>query len=94
MFWSTTRKKQILEATHAECPSCSEVSSVKEWNNLVVQTYGTGSPDIRRAAVNRKNSFPFQCPECFKGYSAHILKFHNTSSVRKNVTAKSIEMTQ
>jgi RNA polymerase subunit RPABC4/transcription elongation factor Spt4 len=93
MFWKTSRKKQLLDATHAECPSCNYTSSVKEWNDLVSSVYGSQSPDIRRAAADPKNSFPFQCPSCFKGYSAHAIGFHESSPERKPIAVKAVKTT-
>ncbi|NJP37440.1 hypothetical protein [Alkalicoccus luteus] len=75
MFWKANRKKQVMEATHIECPSCETVTAVQAWNKLAVGTYGDDTPDVRKAALNKQNSFPFQCPTCFKGYSAHRLEF-------------------
>lgn len=80
MFWKHNQKKQVLNATHIECPSCNELATVKAWESLAKGTYGN-VPDIRKASFKKSNSFPFQCPECYKGYSAHLLKFHNNSTV-------------
>ncbi|MGJ9383775.1 hypothetical protein [Salipaludibacillus sp. CF4.18] len=79
MFWTSTRKKKILEATLAECPICNEANEINLWNQLVCDTYGDHSPDIRTAALNKKNTFPYQCPTCFKGFSAHRIKFSKSN---------------
>ncbi|WP_280769634.1 hypothetical protein [Salipaludibacillus daqingensis] len=75
MFWKSAKQKRILEATYVECPSCETIDRAANWNKLAQETYGTHSPDIRKAAINKGNSFPFQCPHCFKGYSAHNVHF-------------------
>ncbi|MDQ0256664.1 RNA polymerase subunit RPABC4/transcription elongation factor Spt4 [Evansella vedderi] len=67
-------KSKVLNSTHAVCPTCGEESTVEEWNEIVIKTYGEHSPDIRSAA-DKKSSFPFQCPKCYCGYSAHLLGF-------------------
>ncbi|SDO06188.1 hypothetical protein [Alkalicoccus daliensis] len=92
MFWNFNRKKEVLDATHVKCPSCEALTKVKEWNEMAEGTY-RDVPDIRRAAVNRKNSFPFQCPECFKGYSAHKLTFQKETSGNPHIAPNTSEST-
>lgn len=87
MFWKQSQKKQVLEATHIECPSCSGVSTVKAWENMAAGTYGR-FPDVRKASLKKSNSFPFQCPDCFKGYSAHLLIFHNQEAGLPHIAAR------
>nr|WP_090892356.1 hypothetical protein [Evansella caseinilytica] len=67
--------KKILNATHIECPSCETVRPVDKWNEGTITVYGSDSPDVRNAALNKKNTFPYQCPECHMGFSAHKLNF-------------------
>lgn len=81
MFWNIPKKRRILEAISAECPICKETTQIKDWNQLVYDTYGEHSPDIRKAALDKKNSFPYQCPSCFKGFSAHRISFKGTPKV-------------
>lgn len=87
MMLNLFKKKHISNATHVECPNCAEISTVDCWNQIVIDTYGERSPDIRNAALNKKNSFPYQCPACFKGYSAHKMKFstNNNELLEKNM---------
>ncbi|MDQ0254497.1 putative RNA-binding Zn-ribbon protein involved in translation (DUF1610 family) [Evansella vedderi] len=68
------RAKKYDHCTHVECPSCEEKRPVEDWNNIALETYGSNSPDIRTAA-NKKVPFPYQCPNCYMGYSAYLLKF-------------------
>ncbi|PYZ92728.1 hypothetical protein CR194_13820 [Salipaludibacillus keqinensis] len=75
MFWKTARQKRILESSYVECPSCESVGRVSKWNQLARETYGNHSPDIRKSAINKANTFPYQCPQCFKGYSATNLTY-------------------
>ncbi|WP_416147356.1 hypothetical protein ACM26V_14125 [Salipaludibacillus sp. HK11] len=75
MLWKSARQKRILHASYVECPNCKSVELVSKWNQLAQDTYGSHSPDIRNAAVKKGNSFPFQCPSCFKGYSAKKMNF-------------------
>ncbi|WP_147802792.1 hypothetical protein [Alkalicoccus halolimnae] len=89
MPFKLNRKKQTLEATHVQCPSCENISAVEKWNNIVKHTYGDSAPDVRQAAINRKNSFPFQCPSCYKGYSAHVLIFHQSEARRQKLSSSS-----
>jgi len=91
MLSSIFRKNNIRHATHAECPNCEEVGTVESWNKIVVDTYGKKSPDIRLAALNKKNSFPYQCPSCFKGYSAHIIKFSTENKADARINNKTKE---
>lgn len=62
------------KCTHAICPSCKEKSTLEEWNNMAVTIYGKDSPDIRVAAVNKKVTFPFQCPNCYMAFSAYLVE--------------------
>ncbi|MBU9713718.1 CpXC domain-containing protein [Evansella tamaricis] len=68
-------QKRIEQRSHVICPSCNEKTSYTEWNQIAKDVYGKNSPDIRAASLNPKVSFPFQCPNCHMGYSAHLLQF-------------------
>lgn len=69
------QKKKIQESTQVICPSCNSSTEVEKWNDIARHVYGEDSPEIRNAALNKKVSFPFQCPECHKGFSAYLLDF-------------------
>ncbi|ADU31893.1 hypothetical protein [Evansella cellulosilytica] len=71
------QSKKYKRSTHVLCPSCNEKSTVEEWNDIAIKTYGENSPDIRHAALDKKISFPFQCPKCYMGYSAYLVKLVN-----------------
>lgn len=57
------------------CPCCGVKTPVEKWNELAKSTYGENTPDVREAAQSKKNTFPFQCPSCYKGFSAYLLHF-------------------
>ena len=75
MLLSYFKKRKIDVSDLIICPSCSKTSEIDEWNSIAQEIYGDGSPDIRNAALNKKISFPFQCPKCYKGFSAYSVKF-------------------
>lgn len=85
MFWKTARQRKILEATYAECPNCSTTDHISAWNQLAKDTYGDQAPDIRQSATSKKNSFPYQCPRCFKGYSANKIFFLTDEEVQESL---------
>ncbi|MBU9721571.1 hypothetical protein [Bacillus alkalicola] len=74
MVFKILQEKKYQHYTHAHCPNCNEVSTVDNWNDIAIKTYGETSPDIRMAALE-KTSFPYQCPKCYMAYSAHLLTF-------------------
>ncbi|WP_096190328.1 CpXC domain-containing protein [Evansella halocellulosilytica] len=69
------RKKKLMNTTHISCPSCEEETDIEMWNSIAKEVYGVQSPDVREAASNKGNSFPYQCPKCHTGFSAHKLTF-------------------
>ncbi|MDG5786705.1 hypothetical protein QA612_04315 [Evansella sp. AB-P1] len=69
------QNKKTKCSTHICCPSCGDESTVEEWNEIAVSIYGKSSPDVRTAALDKKISFPFQCPNCYRGFSAYLLEF-------------------
>ncbi|UCZ52725.1 hypothetical protein LGQ02_18365 [Bacillus shivajii] len=75
MVFNMLRKRKLQYATHIECPQCEATTAVDEWNKIVKDVYGPQSPDVRLSATNKSNTFPYQCPECNTGYSAHKLHF-------------------
>lgn len=80
MVFNLLKRKRVLAATYAECPNCDSKAKVKEWNQIALDTYGKQAPDIRQSALNKQNSFPYQCPVCFKGFSAHKVSFATPES--------------
>lgn len=76
MLFKAARRKKVINASHVECPNCTNVHSAETWNDWAQQTYGNQAPDIRKAGADKNNSFPFQCPSCYKAFSAYRMNFH------------------
>ncbi|WP_026691461.1 hypothetical protein [Alteribacter aurantiacus] len=73
MFLKKLKEAKALEATHIDCPNCREETLIDDWHTIVKNTYGNDSPDVRIAHLDKKNSFPYQCPSCFMAFSAYQL---------------------
>ncbi|TMW72235.1 hypothetical protein [Alteribacter natronophilus] len=80
MFLKALKKKKLESCTHVTCTSCGATHTTAEWNESATRVYGEDSPDILTAAADNTNTFPYQCPTCFMGYSAHQLEYSERKS--------------
>ncbi|RNA67601.1 hypothetical protein EBO34_12820 [Alteribacter keqinensis] len=88
MFFRKLKEKKTLDFSHIECPNCENTKSVDKWNTIAKDTYGPDSPDVRVASLDKKISFPFQCPDCYMAFSAHQLKFTKKDMPSTNSNSK------
>ncbi len=80
------KRKKAEQYTHAQCPKCEEVTTIDKWNQLAKATYGPDSPDLRTLSTNKANTFPYQCPQCFMGYSAYQVKLVQEDELKQSMT--------